>query len=536
MTNNSHHPFHPIIYVRGFALTRSAIEDAVADPYMGFNTGSTKMRRAVDGGFKAYYFESPLLRLISEYNYEDVLENGEDLVVGECEDNPIPYRCVVTYRYYEEASKDFGDGKTPSIEHFAAGLGKLILLLREKVCSNKVNNVNKSNFKVHLVAHSMGGLICRSFLQNESLSTHNARKAVDKVFTYATPHSGIDIRIIRNIPGWLSFGDASNFNRRKMADYFNLDDTSDVSLVENFPPDRIFNLVGTNSDDYTVLGGGSSWAVGPASDGLVQIKNATTHGYDQNGKKVASPRAFVHRSHSGHYGIVNSEEGYQNLTRFLFGKLRVDGILDIDNLTLPEPLKEAHDRGKKIEAAYQFEVAVSIRRYQWQVTRRMVSENSEIFRKYNELFSKGNNSKRVPNRSMSPHLFSVFLDPEKSSDSDLEIDNEHSNSVCFAIDLKVMMPDYEVDHVLFMKRHYEGDFIFRKLIPIEAVPNANAPGGWRIMYSDRENTLSMNPKPLEATAIKDGDTVLGYSYSIPIKQGSRPGITGSLKLEVRPWI
>jgi hypothetical protein len=34
-------------------------------------------------------------------------------------------------------------------------------------------------------------------------------------------------------------------------------------------------------------------------------------------------RAFVHRSHSGRYGMVNSEEGYQNLRRFLFGDLEV---------------------------------------------------------------------------------------------------------------------------------------------------------------------------------------------------------------------
>jgi hypothetical protein len=75
--------------------------------------------------------------------------------------------------------------------------------------------------------------------------------------------------------------------------------------------------------------------VGDASDGLVRIENATTHGPGPDGKDVTSPRAFVHRSHSGHYGIVNSEEGYQNLTRFLFGGLRVDGILDVDDITLP---------------------------------------------------------------------------------------------------------------------------------------------------------------------------------------------------------
>ena len=30
---------HPIIYVRGYAMTQAEIEDTVADPYMGFNIG-----------------------------------------------------------------------------------------------------------------------------------------------------------------------------------------------------------------------------------------------------------------------------------------------------------------------------------------------------------------------------------------------------------------------------------------------------------------------------------------------------------------
>ena len=40
---NAHHPLHPIVYVRGVAATEGEIEDTVADPYMGFNVGSTKI-------------------------------------------------------------------------------------------------------------------------------------------------------------------------------------------------------------------------------------------------------------------------------------------------------------------------------------------------------------------------------------------------------------------------------------------------------------------------------------------------------------
>ena len=167
------HPFHPIIYVRGFAATQGEIEETVADPYMGFNIGSTKARIAWTGDVRRFFFESPLVRLMSDHQYEDVFVDGEDLVSVEGAEHRVPYRCIVIYRYYDEASKDFGTGKTPPIEHFARGLGKLILRLRDKVC--KDNAVAPGDFRVHLVAHSMGGLVCRAFLQNGQLGTAEAR-------------------------------------------------------------------------------------------------------------------------------------------------------------------------------------------------------------------------------------------------------------------------------------------------------------------------------------------------------------------------
>jgi hypothetical protein len=91
-----------------------------------------------------------------------------------------------------------------------------------------------------------------------------------------------------------------------------------------FPPERIFCLVGTNPEDYDVALGLSARAVGPRSDGLVQVDNAAVAG---------APRALVHRSHSGRFGMVNSEEGYQNLHRFLLGDLEVTA--ELTGLRLP---------------------------------------------------------------------------------------------------------------------------------------------------------------------------------------------------------
>src|SRR4030095_14071723 len=320
------------------------------------------------------------------------------------------------------------------------------------------NEVTPEDFRCYLIAHSMAGLICRAFLQNQKLGDSKARRAVYKVFTYATPHNGIDLRIVRNIPAWATFGDANNFNRQRMSEYLDNKDNKvpravstdelDASVVTGgFSPRRIFNLVGTNPADYLVMRGISAWAAGESSDGLVRIQNATTHGpVESDGSYVRSPRAFAHRSHSGQYGIVNSEEGYQNLTRFLFGALRIDGFLDIDDLTLPDEVQEALDKGHEVRASYHFEIVASVRGVQWQIHRRTVKENSAIHRTYDELFPEQDNGKRAPNPERSPHLFSVFLDPNKSVDEDRPM---KKRSVSFAFDLAVMVPDYEIDRVLW---------------------------------------------------------------------------------------
>ncbi|WP_374090141.1 lipase family alpha/beta hydrolase [Methylomicrobium lacus] len=564
---NKHHPYHPIIYIRGFAATHDEIEETVADPYMGFNLGSTKTRQVWDGKMRKFFFESPLVRLKDEivwvttnkgneksnWRYDDVYVDGDDLTAPDPEDQTkplrpdiaLPYQSIVIFRYYDAASEVFGTGDTPPIEHFAQGLSDLILRLRELVCRKGVhpitgepldNEVALDDFRVYLIAHSMGGLVCRAFLQNPDLGSNVARKAVDKVFTYATPHNGIDLRIVRNVPGWATFGDVNNFNRKRMAAYLAVPqdtkataDDIDVSVVTNFPPDRIFNLVGTNPSDYIVMRGISAWAAGEVSDGLVRIENATTHGPDPNDKDrdIRSPRAFTYRSHSGHYGIVNSEEGYQNLTRFFFGSLRVDGFLDIDNVSLPDKIQQGLDSGRKIRASYQFEIVVSMRGQQWQMHRRTVRENSAIHRTFDELFPDQQQG-RKPDRNRSPHLFSVFLDPRKSTKEHLPLEKR---SVAFAFDLAVLVPDYQVDGILWLDRHYEGGYIYRELILVEATPDAKAPGGWKINYGYQSRTPNFARTKADTQPLDGG----GITFDIKVIQAKRPGINATLRIEARPW-
>jgi hypothetical protein len=534
------HPYHPIIYVRGFAATMGEIEETVADPFMGFNIGSTKARRLNDGTLQQFYFESPLVRFFSDHDYDDVYDSGMDQVLDpRAERTDLPYKCLLIHRYYDSSSESFGDSNIKPIEEFAKNLSELIDRLRAKVCAKKedgsfVNGVAPKDFRVYLVAHSMGGLICRAFLQNPELDPKKTAGCVDKFFTYATPHNGIDLRIVGNVPGWSVFGEAKNFNREKIAGYLGLPaGTEEVSELKNFEAERVFNLVGTNPSDYLVLSGISRWAAGDASDGLVKIPNATTHENRPTGSaatRIESPRAFVYRSHSGHYGIVNSEEGYQNLIRFLFGDVRVDGILDIEELTLPPKVEQALQEGKEIKAAYQFEVGVAIRGHQWQMHRRNVRENSAIFRTFKELFpTKGGVSS--PNPARSPHLFSVFLDMKQRV-------NKRRRSFAFAFDLSVMVPDYTINQILWKDDHYEGGRMFSDRIVIEATPPSEGMdseniSNWKIRYGLQSATPNSAPNPIEdLSALQD----TGHQFFITLPQyASPPSMRARLRIETRPW-
>jgi pimeloyl-ACP methyl ester carboxylesterase len=534
---------HPIIYVRGYAMTQAEIEDTVADPYMGFNIGSCKVRQVWDGSVKKYFFESPLVRLLKQFNYDDVFEEGQDrvseLTAPSTIDGtlaPVPYRSIVIYRYYEPSSADIGSGARPDMTRFATGLSDLILTLRDRIypdgAATLISDTERvagklpyDKFRVYLVAHSMGGLVCRAFLQNPDYGKREARTLVDKLFTYATPHNGIDVGFFGNVPQWLSLYGIKTFNRQEIAELLGLTgdlDGENVDIVTNFDANRVFNLVGTNPADYKVAAGLSSAFVGDASDGLVRIKNSTTRGRATDGF-VYSPHAFVHRSHSGFFGIVNSEEGYQNLVRFLFGDVRADGTLEIDELTLPPAVQEQYKAGKDVRASYLFEVSVSVRGKTWHLHRRTSNENSAIFKRFDELFPKmgAHRDSREPNRRESPILFNLFLDMSQS---------QTGSTVSFALDLCVRVPAYEVDGVLFLKDHYEGGYLYRDTIVLEARPPQEQGDEWVFEYafgSDRG-------APRRAASIVE-NTEAVLTFEIPIEQPHPPGIRARLRVKTSYW-
>lgn len=302
----------PIIYIRAYAGTSSAVESAVDSPYYGFNDGSSRIRVNGRGDPEMHLFESPLIRLMREHGFRDVFVRVRACKVEILKSDPemaFPPGTIWIFRYYDETSSSLGSGSRKTIEQLADDLALLVDFVRTRTKSGKVD----------LVAHSMGGLVARSLIQRKWKTT--AADKIRRLFTYGTPHRGIDFRgglgwaeMVRDATG---FNQSDTFGLKRMKVFLNLPDAKEADLNDlgkgtKFSPDQCFSLIGTNHHDYELTV--SRTAVGPGSDGLVMCDHAYIKG---------SNRAYVHRAHSGPYGLVNSEEGYQNLQRFLFGDTAV---------------------------------------------------------------------------------------------------------------------------------------------------------------------------------------------------------------------
>jgi pimeloyl-ACP methyl ester carboxylesterase len=203
------HLLLPIVYVRGFAMTGGEIEETSADPFNGFNIGSTLLRTVWTGETARHVFESPVLRLSQPpYDYRVAFSDGirglgndqkQELrawstlsPTEEAEtfaETYSPFAILAIYRYYDAASRAFGAGTRPGMETYGWGLGRLIVDLLD--CTGAP--------AVYLVAHSMGGLVARTFLQNKTVldDSNSATKgrcsavaAVVKRGARSTDHAG----------------------------------------------------------------------------------------------------------------------------------------------------------------------------------------------------------------------------------------------------------------------------------------------------------------------------------------------------------
>ncbi|GII25016.1 esterase/lipase family protein [Planosporangium mesophilum] len=526
----------PIIYVRGYAGGTSGIDAQVDDPFYGFNGGSTHVRVDGDGVPRYYQFESPLLRLMLDEGYQLFVRGGQQAFLEACADGggDVGPATIWIYRFYDRSATTFGQVPVAfDLEKAATQLLDFVNLVRRKTGAPRVN----------LVAHSMGGLLCRSMLQRacpaaapaerdpgnpaatpEDATPENyAASIVDKLFTYGTPHGGISFQAGGGLLDWAMevFGPngADIFSPPVMYTYLTPGESNggppdgwDPRDLVGFPPGRVFCLIGTDPGDYGAGFGLSAKVVGARSDGLVQIDNAYVRG---------AHRAFVHRSHSGRYGEVNSEEGYQNLRRFLFGRYQVR--IDLCDFSLPrDPDAE--------NSTWQAEVRLSVRGLPILMHEQSAAHYCPV-----QLDREVVRHSDTPDTPV-PLITAFLLDPARAG---VTTGTTGSRRARYALGLRVLRLQEHHDTFLWGD-HLEQipeweDTLIADVGTDDAAPDASV-GTWAAWNSDVRQTIAATD-PISAEPLKfseDGGTLIA---SVPLPPSGRYlfGDHARLRMTVSQW-
>ncbi|MCW5315723.1 alpha/beta hydrolase [Nostoc sp. KVJ3] len=485
----------PIIFVRGYAGTQKDVEQTVDDPFYGFNNGSTHIRVDEKENPQKFFFESPLLRLMTDHGYQPIVDNQNisnqiKRLSGQLN------KTIWIYRFYDISTPSFGSssGVRQEMEDISRGLKDLIQNVKETTGAGKI----------YLVAHSMGGLVCRSLIQKIYPETNDAASNhIDKFFTYGTPHGGIAFDVgdglIENLRDTLRLNNSDDFGPQRMYQYLTpnvpptakLPDDFQLETLQNigdaFSPNRVFCIIGTNAYDYQEAYGLSRKTVGVKSDGLVQIERAYITG---------SHRAYIHRSHGGRYGMVNSEEGYQNLQRFLFGDIQVK--LSLSNVKL-------QDLDKNF---YQLETRVALRGLPVPIYEQAIAHYCPITQELKRT------DKPIP-------LFTAFLIPRNSSSDD---------NVCrYALRLALhsftkqetnWLRDSHLDQVPLWSDY---------LITDVAESNGTYEGKYSWSSDNKEPVTTLNPNP------QSSDNVYVASVPLPDRGQQVLGANAAVDLEISRW-
>nr|WP_068891101.1 hypothetical protein [Pedobacter panaciterrae] len=361
-------PYYPIVYVRGYAMRAADQEETFHDAYYGFSASSVEIREASPkNGYQVVdIFEGQMIRFMKmrEYRYADSVNYGLN------DFNENKSRSIWISRFYDQ---DVIQGKRRTIIDHATDLARLIIEeIPEKLKSQGIENID-TDYKVILIAHSMGGLVCRALIQTilkdyASKSSvlppakyKDASAIIHKLVTMGTPHNGIDMG---NVPDWLENSiikalnpyDAGIFKAPAMRKYLSLNTKQAINSLgdSQFSIEKCLCVIGSDYLSY----GDVKTLTGSYSDGLVKQENAfLISDTDSKGGIMPVPKkaytANVHRAHSGNKGIVNSIETYENVQRFLFGDMKVNiALTDVEITTKQE---------SNIKYFYDFEFALSIR-------------------------------------------------------------------------------------------------------------------------------------------------------------------------------
>jgi len=538
-------PFYPIVYVRGYAMRREDIEETFYDSYYGFATSAVykKQTDAGNGYLVPDLFEGQLIRFMKSrfesaddkpYGYADVINSDSSYF-----EHLNPSRSIWISRFYDV---DYIQDKVRSIENHALELTDLIvnIIPKQLVALGMNPDVVKTDYKVILIAHSMGGLVCRTMIQN-SLPNFVAKEGkeapiipldhiknpellIHRFVTIGTPHKGIDMG---NIPDVLENAitaainpyDSNIFKPRRMREYLKLtglkegadqdhvkeeDYKFDIHSLGNssFPIKKCLCIIGSDYSHYS----GVKYATGSFSDGLVKqdrayvVSGERPEGNNPYEEKNTAFYANVHRAHSGFHGIVNSYETFENIQRFLFGDLRVR--IALDNVKIQTQKLQDHDY------FYDFEFSLTIRgtgvylhqRKQDPCENAIRLKRNEVGGKELFLHNGFLNSKLCQSKDTGSHFIMKFSVLEYRTKQGWLWDTQYPSRTIYSESLEVRI------------KYNKGE-----------IPNYTAQYSWQ---SDTENWNDFDFNP-------NGDFVINLATNVVL--AAKANVTGNIVIRAFDW-
>lgn len=446
-------PYYPIVYVRGYAMTEDEREETFHDTYYGFAATSVEKRQAPPPEYlRVDMFEGQLIRLmkLGKFAYFDATNRG----LEDSSDNPT--RSLWVCRFYDE---DVLKDNLRDIEDHAEDLRRMIcetIPARLEACGVNLG-AKREEYKVILIAHSMGGLVCRTLIQNTLPARNEPPKEwIDRLVTIGTPHKGIELGRIpdfleRAVMRTIKPFKANIFDEKRMREYLKLGKEYEPHSLGNpggkfaFPVKRCFCLIGSDWQSY----GAVQHVTGSFSDGLVKQDRAYIVSGKPNakGKYDQEQKAFwanVHRAHSGRRGIVNSYESFENLHRFLFGNVKAEVFL--------ERIEVGTTQEKDTEYFYDIEFALSIRGLPVYLHRRQQDPCENAIRYARDDFESKtvllhtlfmNSSLKLDKGEPFSHFQLQFRARERAVKKGFLWDHEYPEKTIYSEDIEVRVGDFD---------------------------------------------------------------------------------------------
>ena len=101
----------------------------------------------------------------------------------------------------------------------------------------------------------------------------------------------------------------------------------------------------------------------------------------------------------------------------------------------------------------------------------------------------------------------------------------------YELALGIRVPDWEVNHTLWIDDHFESGYLFRNAIKLElAPPTADRPE-WKMEYGWQNQGFSQATRKTVQKQNQDGKV----EVDIPFKSNTTPGVTGKLRFVISGW-